>query len=119
MDNYARLNHDFEQKNGYAWKSEITGVLKGLGFSEEDFEKHVNTLSGGQKTRVSLGKLLLSRPDIIMLDEPTKLRAGDISYELSGSSYHHIHSTTLADDTCYETCQQIFAADALCGYHGR
>ena len=46
MDNYARLNHDFEQKNGYAWKSEITGVLKGLGFSEEDFEKHVNTLSG-------------------------------------------------------------------------
>lgn len=71
MDNYARLNHDFEQKNGYAWKSEITGVLKGLGFSEEDFEKHVNTLSGGQKTRVSLGKLLLSRPDIIMLDEPT------------------------------------------------
>ena len=71
MDNYARLNHDFEQENGYAWKSEITGVLKGLGFSEEDFEKHVNTLSGGQKTRVSLGKLLLSRPDIIMLDEPT------------------------------------------------
>lgn len=71
MDSYARLNHDFEQKNGYAWKSEITGVLKGLGFSEEDFEKHVNTLSGGQKTRVSLGKLLLSRPDIIMLDEPT------------------------------------------------
>ena len=71
MDNYARLNHDFEQKNGYAWKSEITGVLKGLGFSEEDFEKHVNTLSGGQKTRVSLGKLLLSHPDIIMLDEPT------------------------------------------------
>ena len=71
MDNYAKLNHEFEQKNGYAWKSEITGVLKGLGFSEEDFEKHVNTLSGGQKTRVSLGKLLLSRPDIIMLDEPT------------------------------------------------
>lgn len=59
------------RKTGYAWKSEITGVLKGLGFSEEDFEKHVNTLSGGQKTRVSLGKLLLSRPDIIMLDEPT------------------------------------------------
>ncbi len=71
MEEYARLSHEFEQKNGYAWKSEITGVLKGLGFEEEDFSKHVDTLSGGQKTRVSLGKLLLSRPDIIMLDEPT------------------------------------------------
>lgn len=71
MDTYARLSHDFEQQNGYAWKSEITGVLKGLGFGEEDFTKRVDTLSGGQKTRVSLGKLLLSRPDIIMLDEPT------------------------------------------------
>ncbi|HBN56018.1 MAG TPA: ABC transporter, partial [Lachnospiraceae bacterium] len=68
MEEYARLSHEFEQKNGYAWKSEITGVLKGLGFEEEDFSKHVDTLSGGQKTRVSLGKLLLSRPDIIMLD---------------------------------------------------
>lgn len=71
MDSYARLSHEFEQQNGYAWKSEITGVLKGLGFEEEDFAKKVDTLSGGQKTRVSLGKLLLSRPDIIMLDEPT------------------------------------------------
>lgn len=71
MDSYSKLSHEFEQKNGYAWKSEITGVLKGLGFSEEDFSKKVDTLSGGQKTRVSLGKLLLSRPDIIMLDEPT------------------------------------------------
>ncbi len=71
MDSYAKLSHEFEQKNGYAWKSEITGVLKGLGFAEEDFSKKVDTLSGGQKTRVSLGKLLLSRPDIIMLDEPT------------------------------------------------
>lgn len=71
MDTYARLSHDFEQQNGYAWKSEITGILKGLGFGEEDFTKRVDTLSGGQKTRVSLGKLLLSRPDIIMLDEPT------------------------------------------------
>ncbi len=71
MDDYARLSHTFEQKNGYAWKSEVTGVLKGLGFSETDFDKPVDTLSGGQKTRVSLGKLLLSRPDIILLDEPT------------------------------------------------
>ena len=81
MDQYARLSHEFEQKNGYAWKSEITGVLKGLGFTEEDFSKHVDTLSGGQKTRVSLGKLLLSKPDIIMLDEPTNhLDMGSITW---------------------------------------
>ncbi len=71
LNTYTRLNHEFEQKNGYAYQSEVTGVLKGLGFSEEEFEKPVNTLSGGQKTRVSLGKLLLSRPDVILLDEPT------------------------------------------------
>ena len=68
---YTRLSQEFEQKNGYACKSELTGVLKGLGFEEEDFQKQVNTLSGGQKTRVSLGKLLLSHPDLILLDEPT------------------------------------------------
>ena len=71
LNRYTNLNHEFEMNNGYAYKSEITGVLKGLGFAEEDFSLHVNTLSGGQKTRVSLGKLLLSKPDIIMLDEPT------------------------------------------------
>ncbi|MDO5338680.1 MAG: ABC-F family ATP-binding cassette domain-containing protein [Eubacteriales bacterium] len=71
MNRYTNLSHEFEMNNGYAYKSEITGVLKGLGFAEEDFSLHVNTLSGGQKTRVSLGKLLLSKPDIIMLDEPT------------------------------------------------
>lgn len=71
LESYTRLTHDFELKNGYSYKSEITGVLKGLGFSEEEFTKDVDTLSGGQKTRVSLGKLLLSKPDIILLDEPT------------------------------------------------
>ena len=71
LNTYTRLNHEFEQKNGYAYKSEVVGVLKGLGFSEEDFEKEVNALSGGQKTRVSLGKLLLTKPDVILLDEPT------------------------------------------------
>lgn len=71
MEEYASLTHRFELADGYAWKSEITGVLKGLGFSEEDFDKPVGKLSGGQRTRVFLGKLLLSRPDIILLDEPT------------------------------------------------
>ena len=71
LTSYSRLNHEFEQQNGYAYQSEITGVLKGLGFTEEEFHKPVSALSGGQKTRVSLGRLLLTKPDIILLDEPT------------------------------------------------
>lgn len=71
LNTYTRLTHEFEQKNGYAYKSEVNGILKGLGFIEDDFDKKVNTLSGGQKTRIALGKLLLSKPDIILLDEPT------------------------------------------------
>ena len=71
MNTYTRLTHEFELENGYAYKSEIMGVLKGLGFTEEDFNKQIETLSGGQKTRVALGKLLISKPDILLLDEPT------------------------------------------------
>lgn len=71
MNTYADLTHAFESANGYAYKSELVGVLKGLGFTEDEFTRTISTLSGGQKTRVALGKLLLQSPDLIILDEPT------------------------------------------------
>ncbi|MBR1930954.1 MAG: ABC-F family ATP-binding cassette domain-containing protein [Lachnospiraceae bacterium] len=71
MKQYAAFTHAFEAGDGYAYKSEVIGVLKGLGFTEADFDRYVSTLSGGQKTRVALGKLLLAKSDLIILDEPT------------------------------------------------
>ena len=82
LDTYHKLSHEFEQVNGYAYRSAVTGILKGLGFTEEEFDKKMNELSGGQKTRVSLGKLLVTKPDILLLDEPTNHLDVDAKDEL-------------------------------------
>ena len=71
MNTYNNLSNQYDRENGYAYKSEVTGVLKGLGFTEADYDRHINSLSGGQRMRVALGRLLLTKPDIIILDEPT------------------------------------------------
>ena len=81
MNQYVNMTHQFEMEGGYQYQSELVGVLKGLGFLEEEFNKPMSTLSGGQKTRVALGKLLLTKPDLIILDEPTNhLDMGAISW---------------------------------------
>lgn len=71
MKKYSYLSHEYEQNDGYSYKSRLKGVIKGLGFSDEEFNQPINQLSGGQKTRVALGKLLLTAPNLLLLDEPT------------------------------------------------
>ena len=71
LDGYHRLSHEFELLGGYTYRSEVTGILKGLGFVESEFDRQMSELSGGQKTRVSLGKLLVTKPDVLLLEEPT------------------------------------------------
>ena len=73
METYTRLTHQFELENGYAYKSELTGVLKGLGFTEEDYDKQIEKLSGGQKQRVAIAGVMAMRPRCIILDEPTAM----------------------------------------------
>ena len=71
MDEYERLTYEFESQDGYSYQSQIKGVLKGLGFDESMWDMPISILSGGQKTRLSLGRLLLLKPDLLLLDEPT------------------------------------------------
>lgn len=71
MDNYSHKLELFQNSNGYGYKSEAKGVLKGLGFNDDELEKPIKILSGGEKTRVLLAKLLLKKPTLLLLDEPT------------------------------------------------
>lgn len=71
MKEYDQLTYEFERDGGYSYESQLKGVLKGLGFGEETWSMNIGILSGGQKTRIALGRLLLLKPDLLLLDEPT------------------------------------------------
>lgn len=70
-EEYTRLTDRFEEEDGYAWRSRLQGVLTGLGFTSAQYEQTVASLSGGERTRLKLGKLLLAKTDLLLLDEPT------------------------------------------------
>ena len=135
MSRYSLLTERFEQAEGYAWRSQIVGVLKGLGFSEDQFDTPIHQLSGGQKTRVALGRILLTKPDLILLDEPTNhldmesitaLNNGMMKFpsvELFSSRDHQIVQTTanrimefMPDGTLIDkvgTYDEYLASDAM------
>lgn len=107
---YHTLTAAFERDNGYAYQSEIIGVLKGLGFTEDDFDKKVDTLSGGQKTRVSLGKLLLTKPDVLLLDEADQppghelhRLVGNIFDELCRRGSDRVPRPIFSESGCYKS----------------
>ena len=112
LDRYSALLHAFEEQNGYAYRSLVRGVLTGLGFAEEEYQLPVNYLSGGQKTRIMLGKLLLQSPDLLLLDEPTNhLDFESISWlesflaSFSGAAIIISHDRYFLDRLCTKTLE--------------
>ena len=119
MEEYATLQHYFEQNDGYSYQSRLRGVLKGLGLADNEFNRPMKQLSGGQKTRVHLAKLLLSKPDILLLDEPfsaldsylkwnLELELADLLALFGGPVLWVSHDL----DECYRNCGSVCVKEA-------